>query len=192
MRIVAGTLGGRRLHAPEGDATRPTTDRVREALFSILGDIDDAVVLDLYAGTGALGLEALSRGAKRVVFVESASKAATVLRKNVDELGQRDRCELIARPIERSFAEIERRGPFDLVFVDPPYASWKGPAIDALSAVVARALTSSATVVLEHATRDGAPTIEGLRAFDQRTYGDTSLVLLDVVNDGVEPSEAGG
>jgi 16S rRNA (guanine966-N2)-methyltransferase len=192
MRIVAGTLGGRRLHAPEGDATRPTTDRVREALFSILGDIDDAVVLDLYAGTGALGLEALSRGAARAVFVESSSKAASVLRKNIDELGQRDRCEVIARPIERSMAEIERRGPFDLVLVDPPYASWKGPAIEALNTVVQRVLKSDATIVLEHATRDGAPNIEGLRVFDRRTYGDTSLVLLDVVHDGTETSEATG
>jgi 16S rRNA (guanine966-N2)-methyltransferase len=192
MRIVAGSLRGRRLLAPEGDTTRPTTDRVREALFSILGDIDDAVVLDLYAGTGALGLEALSRGARRAVFVESSSKASSVLRKNIDDLGLRDRCEVIARPVERAMAEIEKRGPFDLVLVDPPYAAWKGQAIDAMSAVVKRALSPSATVVIEHATRDGAPTIDGLHAFDQRTYGDTSLVLLDVVNHGAETSEAIG
>ena len=117
MRIVAGEYGGRRLHAPRGTRTRPTADRVREALFSMLGDVSGARVLDLYAGSGALGIEALSRGAASAVFVERDARAAATITRNLDALG--------------ADAEVRRQdalrflasgaGPFDLVFCDPPY-----------------------------------------------------------------------
>src|SRR5262245_38060022 len=123
MRIIAGKLGGRRLVAPRGQGTRPTADRVREALFSALGDVAGAVVLDLYAGTGALGIEALSRGAERAVFVESARPALVALRDNLAATDLSAASRVIALPVARATVEIARQGPFDLVLVDPPYAA---------------------------------------------------------------------
>src|SRR3954464_12918408 len=102
MRIIAGRLGGRTLVAPHGRGTRPTSDRVREALFSILGDLSGAEVLDLYAGTGALGLEAISRGAARATFVERARPALVALRANIDKLGVSSQCEVLTTTVERA------------------------------------------------------------------------------------------
>jgi 16S rRNA (guanine966-N2)-methyltransferase len=125
MRIIAGTHRGRRVAAPKGDATRPTSDRVREALFSILGPVDDASVLDLFAGSGALGLEALSRGARRCVFAETDGAACRVIRENLKSLGltgalvlQRD-----ALSVLRDEAHAKRR--HELVLLDPPYGRWE-------------------------------------------------------------------
>jgi 16S rRNA (guanine966-N2)-methyltransferase len=124
MRIIAGTHKGRRIAAPKGAHTRPTGDRVREALFNLVGPVDDAAVLDLYAGSGALGLEALSRGARRCVFVESDGAACRAIRSNLEALGltgalvlQRDALAVLAE--ERSAG---RR--YDLVLLDPPYERW--------------------------------------------------------------------
>ncbi len=124
MRIIAGTHRGRRIAAPRGEATRPTGDRVREALFNLIGPVDDAAVLDLYAGSGALGLEALSRGARRCVFVETDGEACRVIRQNLEALGltgalvlQRD-----AAAVLRAEQAAERR--YELVLLDPPYGSW--------------------------------------------------------------------
>src|SRR5688500_9337459 len=131
MRVIAGRLGGRRLVAPRGMKTRPTSDRVREALFSMLGNLEDRVVLDLYAGTGALGIEAMSRGAARAVFVESARPALEALRQNLASLGlvggaaganSGEGCHVVGARAERAVVDIARWGPFDLVFADPPYA----------------------------------------------------------------------
>ena len=124
MRIISGTHKGRRIVAPPGDSTRPTSDRVREALFNILGSVDDAIVLDLFAGSGALGLEALSRGARRCVFVESDVAAARVIAANVAAL------KLTGAVVEKRDAlavlrEAGARGTtYDLVFCDPPYGDW--------------------------------------------------------------------
>lgn len=120
MRVIAGRFGGRRLAAPKGDATRPTADRVREALFSVLGDVSGLTVLDLFAGSGALGIEALSRGAQSALFVERAAPALAALRANLDTLGidaevhQGD-----ARAFVRNASRAGRT--YDLVFLDPPY-----------------------------------------------------------------------
>lgn len=120
MRIIAGELGGRRLKAPEGGATRPMLDRVREALFATLQPwIEGAFVLDLFAGSGALGLEALSRGARRVRFVERGSGASQCLRENVTELGVDDVVELVRGDALHRASWGER--PFDIVFLDSPY-----------------------------------------------------------------------
>ena len=126
MRIIAGTHRGRRLVAPKGQATRPTSDRVREALFSIIGPVDDASVLDLFAGSGALGLEALSRGARRCVFAETDGAACRIIKQNLSSLGltgalvlQRD-----AFSVLRDEAHAKRR--HELVLLDPPYGAWSG------------------------------------------------------------------
>src|SRR5262245_5664288 len=124
MRIIAGTHKGRRIAAPKGEQTRPTGDRVREALFNLVGPVDDASVLDLFAGSGALGLEALSRGARRCVFAETDSAACRVIRQNVESLGltgalvlQRDAVAVLRE--ERSGGRRH-----DLILLDPPYGRW--------------------------------------------------------------------
>lgn len=126
MRIIAGEWRGRPLEAPPGRTTRPTADRVRETLFSMLasrlGTFDGLKVADLFAGSGALGLEALSRGAAHATFVESDPAAAATIRRNADSLGAADRIEIVAG----SALFLGRYGPFDLIFADPPYAPGAG------------------------------------------------------------------
>jgi 16S rRNA (guanine966-N2)-methyltransferase len=171
MRIVAGTLGGRRLKAPAGRGTRPTSDRVREALFSILGDLTDARVLDLYAGSGALGIEALSRGASSVAFVDSDPRAIAAIRANLDSLG----IEAAVRKQDAlAYLHNASEGPFDLVFLDPPYSSASelaGPLSERLPPV----LTNSARIVSESDKRH--PLMLTLPLLDERVYGDTRIAI---------------
>ena len=179
MRVIAGRLGGRTLKAPRGRETRPTSDRVREALFSALGDVAGARVLDLYAGTGALGIEALSRGAARATFVESARPALAALRENLASLGLEGDARVVARSVTACASGGALPGPFDLVLADPPYAALADvpPAVVAL--VGGGALAPGARVVVEHASRDPAPTIAGLVPRPSRTYGDTAVTIYD-------------
>ena len=123
MRVIAGRLRSRKLHAPSGMDTRPTHDRVKEALFSVLGDIRGRRVVDLYAGTGALGIEALSRGVSHACFVERARGALECLRRNLTELGLAADSTVLARGVESVGADLLRLGPHDLIFCDPPWAS---------------------------------------------------------------------
>jgi 16S rRNA (guanine966-N2)-methyltransferase len=175
MRVIAGAFGGRSLVAPKGQATRPTSDRVREALFSVLGDVTDALVLDLYAGTGALGIEALSRGAKRAVFVENARPALDALRRNLDTLNLRQVTSVVATPVAKAVRGLTAGSRFDLVLVDPPYADLN-EAVKALQALVrAGHCADDVRIVLEHASRDAGPEIEGLDFEMTRRYGDTSM-----------------
>lgn len=176
MRVIAGRLGGRRLSAPRGMATRPTSDRVREALFSALGDVSGAEVLDLYAGTGALGIEALSRGAARATFVENARPALAALRENLDTLGLAGSAHVVSKAVKSAAGSLP--GPFDLVFADPPYA-----AVGEIVAVIAAlrpALAPGARVVVEHASRDAAPDLDGLSPRPTRNYGDTAVTVYEL------------
>lgn len=171
-RIVAGTLGGRTLAVPPR-GTRPTSERVREAVFSRLehlGAIDGARVLDLYAGSGALGLEALSRGASSAVLVDADAAAARVCRKNVAALGL-DRCaQVVQTSVDRYLVSA---APADLVFADPPYAL---EGLDEVLSVVATVVTPGGTVVVERATRAAAVRWpEPLVADDDRRYGETRV-----------------
>ncbi len=181
MRITGGEFRSRRLVAPRTTATRPTQDRVREALFSILTARGvfggaPAVVLDLYAGTGALGLEALSRGAARAVFVEKARDALEALSTNVKTLGVGAQVTLLRVPAERAVLDPSRLGgPFDLVFLDPPYADLQA-ALALLPALVPQ-LSASGTLVLEHSAADTPGEPPGLCLENTRTYGDTSLSI---------------
>jgi 16S rRNA (guanine966-N2)-methyltransferase len=129
MRIIAGTWRGRTIDAPPGQSTRPTADRVRETLFSMLtsriGSFADLRVADLFAGSGALGLEALSRGAAHATFVESEAKASAVIRRNAEKLGAMDRVQILGT----SALVLPRSEPFDLIFADPPYAIGSGSAV---------------------------------------------------------------
>jgi 16S rRNA (guanine966-N2)-methyltransferase len=178
VRIIAGRLGGRKIAAPAGLETRPTSDRVREALFSRLGYVTNASVLDLYAGTGALGIEAISRGAARAVFVESARPALTALRANLTVLGLTDAARVLAQPIARALPLLRSLGPFNLVFVDPPYAALADVPPFLVALIEAGGLTPDARVVIEHAAKDTAPSMAGLAGgADTRVYGTTAVTL---------------
>jgi 16S rRNA (guanine966-N2)-methyltransferase len=180
MRITGGSLRSRALRAPRGQATRPTSDRVREALFGILGSagaLEGARVLDLYAGTGALALEALSRGANRAVLVESSRDALAAIRANVAALGLDGRARVLACEVERALDRLSALGPFDLVLADPPWALVdSGDAPRALAAA-ASVVAPEGLVVLEHAARTPAPSIAGLLGDQSRRYGDTALTF---------------
>jgi len=155
---------------------RPTADRVREALFAALGDIAGARVLDLYAGTGALGIEALSRGAARAVFVERSRAALGVLRRNLASLGLgEDEVRVVGGDARAALRRLGRGGErFDLVFLDPPYASDEAPrALEGL--VASGVLSPTAQVVLEASRRHPVPIVAGLALCDQRRYGDTLI-----------------
>jgi 16S rRNA (guanine(966)-N(2))-methyltransferase RsmD len=186
LRIIGGALGSRPLRAPRGESTRPTSDRVREALFNIVGArvrLEGARVLDLYAGTGALALEAISRGAAHATLVEDARDALQAIRANVASLGVGTRVRVLAQSVERvkPGALTAGAGPFDLVFADPPYAAVKdGSAVRAVEALAAEALAPWGLLVLEHASRDETPALRaetGLVLEDARRYGDTALAL---------------
>ena len=181
MRIVGGRLRGRVLAAPKSNAIRPTADRLREALFNVLvhaydDPISDARVLDLFAGTGALGLEAISRGAAFALFVDDGSEARALIRENVAALGlggvtrvfRRDATKLgAAHPIE----------PFSLAFLDPPYGLELAPKALA-SARAGGWLAGDALVVVEAAVMAGFAAFEGFDELERRCYDDTMLVVL--------------
>ncbi len=171
MRVVAGEFGGRRLHAPRGRATRPTSDRVREALFAILGDVRGARVLDLFAGSGALGIEALSRGAESAVFVESDREAAAAIRRNLDAIGVLA-AEVRRQDVLRFLGASE--GSFDLVFLDPPYDS-ASRLSEPLSAALPAVLAEDALIVTESSKR--TPLDISLPLLRERTYGHTRIAI---------------
>ncbi len=176
MRVNAGTHGGRRLKAPAGRGTRPTSDRVREAVFSMLGELDGERVLDLFAGTGALGIEAVSRGAGFTLFVDNGAEARALLRNNVESLGlggvtkvyRRDATDLgPAHPVE----------PFSLVFLDPPYG--RGLGEKALASLRDGGwLTPSALLVVEEAKAAAFTAPHGFEELERRAYDDTEFVFL--------------
>jgi 16S rRNA (guanine966-N2)-methyltransferase len=179
VRITGGRHRSRTLRAPRGAATRPSSDRVREALFSILasqGEIGPVRVLDLYAGTGALGLEALSRGAACATFVEHGREALSALRANVATLGfDANEARVLDVAVERAGDLLAREPPFDLVFADPPYADVaNGRAVRALAAVLDRGvLAAGGLFMLEHARASEPPAFVSLALSDSRRYGDT-------------------
>ena len=187
MRVIAGAHKGRRLLAGRGDALRPTSGRVKEALFSILGDrVAGARMLDLFSGTGAIGIEALSRGAAQVTFVESGADSLKLLKENLHRCG----AEAGARIERLSAASYLRRGtdaPYDLVFADPPYKT--DSARDVLPDIDRSAMISPQTlVILEHPTRqDVPPRVGRLAQTRQYRYGDTTLTLF-AVDDVREPA----
>ena len=179
MRVIAGTARGLTLAVPKGEATRPITDRVKETLFAILGDrVPDSRVLDLYAGSGAVGIEALSRGAAHATFVERARGALTALRTNLERTGLADAAAVEASDVER-FLETTANGPWDLVVLDPPYAA--RDTVAPLRAVAAH-LAPGATVVLKHHWRSDVPAVEGLTTTRQRRFGETMLTFMEATD----------
>jgi 16S rRNA (guanine966-N2)-methyltransferase len=167
MRVVAGTARGMRLVAPKDRGTRPITDRVKETLFAILGDrVPDARVVDLYAGTGAIGIEALSRGAASVDFVERAPSALRALRANLEGTGLAADARVHATDVER-FLVAPAGVPWDLAVLDPPY---EARAIVAPLAAVAAHMAPGGTVVVKHFWRTDVPAVDGLAAARELTF----------------------
>ncbi|MGH7736432.1 MAG: 16S rRNA (guanine(966)-N(2))-methyltransferase RsmD [Candidatus Tyrphobacter sp.] len=175
-KITGGKLGSRNLRSPKGSAVRPTPGRVKEALFSILmGRIEGARVLDLFAGTGAIGIEAASRGASRVVSVEGDRTIAAAMEEAAEHLGIGDVLEVVAAPVERALYRVE--GPFDIVYLDPPYANETPLRLFGLLHE-RNLLAPDAVVVYEHAARRILPDIPGYRSSREEVYGDVALAFL--------------
>ena len=175
MRVIAGSARGMSLTAPRGRATRPITDRVKETLFAILGDrVPEARVLDLYAGSGAIGIEALSRGAASVDFVERDRAALAALRQNLERT-RLDGGLAHAADVERFLSG--EGGPWDLAFLDPPYEV--RDIVASLRALVPR-LAPGALVVVKHFWRTELPVVEGLAPSRERRFGETMLTFADV------------
>ena len=173
MRVVAGRYRSRPLEAPPGRGTRPTSDRVREALFSILGPgaTQDARVLDLYAGSGALGIEALSRGAASATFVEKDARAAATIERNLAALGAEGE---VVRQDALSWLAGARAGPFDLIFADPPYDS--APRLGEALTERLPAVTSESTLIVTESDKR-MPLVLDLPLADERAYGDTRIAI---------------
>ncbi|MBX3182913.1 MAG: 16S rRNA (guanine(966)-N(2))-methyltransferase RsmD [Polyangiaceae bacterium] len=180
MRVIGGKLRGRPLRSPPGHTTRPTAARVREALFSILGDLDGCSVLDACAGTGALGIEALSRGARHVTFLDADRSALTAIAGNLEALGLKGASTLLPLKLERASAALRRSAPFDLVLCDPPW-----PHADPIAAELVRVLSQGllapgARVVIGH--RAELPVrceSATLVLNERRRWGDSGLSFFD-------------
>lgn len=182
MRVTGGVLGGRILVAPPGAATRPTTDKVREALFASLGQLNGKVVADLYAGSGALGFEALSRGAERVCFVEMARAARRALERNAASLGVSSHIRLLPLDVSRARGPLVASGPFDLIFCDPPWTQ-----LERAIRVVAKLpwkelLRERGTMLFEHPSREDVTGIlPGYFSFVKtRRWGDTAISVWEL------------
>ncbi len=174
-KITGGQLGSRKLRSPKSSAVRPTPGRVKEALFSILmHQVEGARVLDLFAGTGAIGIEAASRGAARVVAVEADRTIARAIEEAVEQLEVADIVNVVAAPADRALYRLE--GPFDIVYLDPPYAG--DVPLQLFALLRERALLApDAVVVYEHAARRILPAIPGYRSTREEVYGDVALAF---------------
>ena len=171
VRIIAGEHRGRRIAAPKGTETRPTSDFVRENAFNLIGPVDGTSVLDLYAGSGALGLEALSRGAASAVFVDSSRDACRTIGANLETLGVRGT--VLCQDVLRHLAGD--RGPYDLILADPPYTF---TAYERLAPHFKRLLTEDGLAVLQ-TPADQEPTLDGLEIRTSRRYGSARLTLFE-------------
>lgn len=178
MRIIAGTHKGRILYGPKSHGIRPAIDKVKGAIFNILFDVSCKKVLDLFAGTGSVGLEALSRGASSAVFVDDGSEALRLIRKNIEACHFEGKSTIVKYRLPRGLAKpLQRFAPFDLIFVDPPYDK------DLVNSTLreiseAKFLSPEGTIVVEHSPRETIEEISELRVVDQRKYGQTYISFL--------------
>ena len=202
MRIISGTSKGRRLVTPRGYSLRPTSDRMKESVFNILGkEVENKVVLDLFAGTGNLGIEALSRGAKKAVFVESGRQALRLIQRNLSQCGMEGQSEIVPKDANRAIGNLEQKGEvFDLILMDPPYG--KGMVRKTLAKLTSHRIYHEGSIlVVQHDRRESiAETVEGWKLFRQRRIGDTLISFLtsrlsssastgDDERPGVDPKE---
>jgi 16S rRNA (guanine966-N2)-methyltransferase len=176
LRVISGKCKGKKLFALEGLSLRPTSDRVREAIFDLLQKFPAGEkVLDLFAGTGALGIEALSRGAQRAVFIEGSTRSCTVLRGNIEACRLTRQAEIVAREVQKGVKILEERGDsFDLIFLDPPYG--KGLAYRTLQALSRSCLVGPETlIVAEHSPDEDLAFVPPLARIDRRKYRGTEV-----------------
>lgn len=177
MRVIGGAAKGRRLLAPKGQGVRPTADRVKESLFNILPrDLSGMTVLDLFAGTGNLSIEALSRGAAHALLIDASARSAAAIKANLHRLGFEAQSKVWIAPVNRSLRSLARRNEtFDYVFLDPPYD--QGLATRSLELIgQCNLLRDGGTVIIEHSAREPVKPLYGsLQLHDQRRYGDTLL-----------------
>ncbi len=190
MRIIAGRHRGRRLEAVTAQGIRPTSDRVREAVFNIIARrIFGVRVLDLFAGTGALGIEALSRGAAHTTFLDYATQACDIIKKNVERCGIHENCDIICHDISRSpLPESIKGPPFSLIFMDPPYGT---PLLEntLTSGFLNGLLSKDGMIIAEHSVKSPLPhSITGLDIHDQRKYGKTLVSFLTPLPSSMEGS----
>lgn len=188
VRIIAGEMRGRTLYAPAGMDTRPTQDKVRESLFNILRyDVAEARVLDLFAGSGALSLEAISRGAQSAVAVDMSRAAVECIRRNVQAARAQERVRILPMDYRRAIDQLAARGAqFDLVFLDPPYRMVNTGEM-AAQLYEKGLLSPACIVVIEHA-REVTPVLPpALEAYDERTYGQTKMLFARIASEKTEP-----
>jgi 16S rRNA (guanine(966)-N(2))-methyltransferase RsmD len=180
MRIISGTSKGRKLATPKNPSLRPTSDRVKESIFNILrGQIEGGMVLDLFAGTGNLGIEALSRGAKKVIFVEKGRHALRLIQKNLAQFGLEERSEVLPIDANRAIGILKQRGKtFDLIFMDPPYE--KGLIEKTLVKLSSHQIYHRGSIlVIEHHRRELLPSVaHGWNLIRQRQIGETVISFL--------------
>lgn len=172
IRLIAGEFGGRYLDAPDTTRTHPMSERMRGALFNILGDVEGSVVLDAFAGAGSLGLEALSRGASRATFLEKDHIAQKVITNNITTLRLEQRANLIKTTVA-NWASSAKEQQFDLIFVDPPYHDMQLSTVSRLTSY----LKPKGLMILSHPGRESAPTVNGVVVVDNRSYGDAALAF---------------
>jgi len=191
VRITGGSAKGTRLKAPPGRGTRPTPAMVREAIFDILGaQVPGCEVLDLFSGSGSLGIEALSRGASRAVFVEESPLACRIIKENLASTGFRQRGRVLVSEVDRALRMVLRGTQFDLVLLDPPYHA--GLAVATLKTLGSLGLVKApGSVVLEHSSREAPPDcVAGWRRWKHRRYGDTGVSIYRSENEGSSRRDA--
>ena len=177
MRIISGMSKGRRLKAPKWPGLRPTSDKLRETLFNVIAArVPDARVLDLFAGTGAIGLESLSRGAATSTFVDDDTRAAALLGENAQLCGVQNRCVIIRDTAERALSRPLQGDPFDVIVLDPPYDF---EPLERVLSAAARHLAADGLLILEHASRRAVPQVAGLQAVRTIRSGDSALTMFE-------------
>lgn len=182
MRIIAGQAKGKKLFTPKSDkVTRPALAKVREAIFSSLGDIDDKIVFDVFAGTGSLGFEALSRGAKKAYFIDGHDDAISCLIKNIKHLGYDDSAKVFKRKLPYGLKGLKLEGLPDIIFCDPPYD--KGLLNKTLEALKDhKFIDHNSLIIVEHTSRE-LPNVKGLSIIKQKKYGQTLITFLRLENE---------
>ena len=176
IRIIAGRFGKRFLDAPDNNRTHPMSERVRSSLFNMLGDMSGLEVLDAFAGTGVIGLEALSRGASRSVMIERDRIAAKVIENNISELGVRSSAVLIRTSVA-NWSRTSEPGHFDVIIADPPYHDMQLSTVEQL----VQYMKPKGLMILSHSGRESAPTVNGVVVVDKRSYGDAALAFYRLV-----------
>jgi len=193
MRVIAGKAKGHKLVTPSSDRVRPALDQVKEAIFNILFDVNGLRVLDLFAGSGSIGVEALSRGASEAVFVEEWSKAVAAIKRNLKHTKLEESARVMGKTVEKAIKILGGEGrPFDLIFVDPPYGKdLVNPTLRALAA--SPLVSDNSRIIVEHHPKEPIEEISGLALTDTRKYGQTLVSFLMLGGkDDEKPSDSGG